>query len=106
MITNEELTNVLRAYRAGSVTKALFRKCIFKIVEEVFQHPSYHFNISDPSSMIREATNMCVAKANKFDEQRGKAINFFVTLAGCYIRQEKGLQKYKARIKLQETSIY
>ena len=99
MITNKELVDVILAYRAGKITKALFRECFVKLAEWVFQSRNYYFDTNDPQKVIGSAADLCVEKFERFDEQRGRAFSFFVSIIGCFIRQEHRVHMNTRRLK-------
>lgn len=77
-------------------------KVFYSLAEDIFTHPksTYYFEHSNPKELLKEASAVCLDRIYKYDSDKCKAMNFFVTIIGCYLRQSKAI--YKNLKKLQE----
>lgn len=96
MISNKEITKLLLAYRAGTVSEALFYACLVKVSENAYKY-LFNYPIDDDKikGLIKDMADMLLAKSERFDENRGNFFNFCTTIALCRTRQEKWLREYR-----------
>ena len=99
MISNEELTKVVMSYKEGLLPKPLFHECLARIAKQVFESKHYKFECSadECQRIISDAADLCIVKSEKFDPERGKAFNFFTTIIGCWLRQERAIMKQNSK---------
>lgn len=103
-ITNEELQNLVDAYKDGKIGKKLMLKALYNLAERVYDSAAY-FKVPNKEEVLEDTSQLCLDKLAKFDKTRGKAWNFLTTIIMCNLRQMTKTQFNKNTYQFKKLSI-
>lgn len=95
MVSEDILNFCLDAYLENILDESRMCEVFYKMAECIGD--KLHFKLENPEEVYKEAARVCLSKIQRFDRRpskKAKAVNFFVTIIGCYLRQMKRVQKY------------
>lgn len=82
-----DLQTVILAYRNNKVQDTHLIAVFSKLGE------LHKYDYQDRASVLNEAARLCLEKQTRYDPQKGKARNFFLTIIGCYLSQARALHR-------------
>lgn len=99
LISEQDLQVCINAHRQDKASDEHLIQVFSKLARFVLALPSYHFDHPNPESVVAEAADLCLKKMEKYDSTKCVAVNFFVTIIGCYLRQSKRSQMNLRKLK-------